>query len=84
MRIGKTGQITVQSLEIVDSGLRSKSGPDAEWKVRMEVVATGPKFAKRFYVDATYKRLLTAEQSQQVSDYQDSLTKAGKARKTKV
>jgi hypothetical protein len=81
MRIGKKGQITVQSLEVVDTGARSKSGHDGEWKPILKVVATGPNFSHDFNAAATYKRLLTAEQSQQVSDYQDSLTKAGKPRK---
>jgi hypothetical protein len=81
IRIGNKGQITVQSLEVVESRSKFKSAPDAEWEVRMEVVVTGPNFTEKFYADSTYKRLLTAEQAQQVRDYQDSLTKAGKPRK---
>jgi hypothetical protein len=81
IRIGNKGQITVQSLELVD-GMRFRSGPDAEWKTLLRVVATGPNFSREFDAGATYKRLLTAEEAQQVSDYQDNLTKAGKPRKT--
>ena len=84
IRLGNKGQITVQSLEVVESRCRFKSAPNSEWKTRLKVIATGPKFSHEFFADSTYKRLLTADQSQQIIDYQDNLTKAGKPRKVRA
>ncbi|MFT6075153.1 MAG: hypothetical protein ACJAZ1_002078 [Yoonia sp.] len=82
MRIGKKGQITAQSLEVTEKRSHAKPTGATEFPMRTVVTVTGPNFSRDFYGDWEYKRLLTAEQSQQVRDYQDNLTKAGKPRKT--
>jgi hypothetical protein len=84
MKFGKSGQITVQSLQVTEKRSHAKPTGDAEFPMRKVVTVTGPNFSRDFYGDWEYTKFLTEDQVQELTIYQDNLTKAGKSRKVKT